>query len=581
MNIYTRVSSYYRPHLGSIVGALVLMMLAIGFNILKPWPLKYVVDGLLIESGRLPWWLPVDTFGGALLSAAAAFVIIHVVWGILHMLSTYWLIEIGLRAMVRLRAECFEKLHALSLKFHNGHNSSDLVYRVVYDAQSIQTFFNQGFATIVGSGLTLIGMLIVMWQMNVLLTLLSLSVVPFLLLTLWFFAKRVRQRSSEVQTRESTVLRLVNDSLRNLKLIRLMNRHVQEKHFFDRSCQESLLANRALNRTNLVSTLAVGVIITCGGAILLYFGSGQVVADSAFTVGDLLVFLAYLAMFYQPLEQLTYTTWAVEGAAAHAERVFEVLDYEQGKGQQKCQPDLPGIRGNLEVNDVSFSYETGKPVLSDISFAVRPGETVAFVGGTGAGKTTLLSLIPRLYEIESGQVTIDGHDISQYSRYSLREQISMVLQETLLIDGTVLENLCYARPAATGDQCWNALRAAQAAEYVESLPDQLDTQIGEQGVRLSGGQRQRIGIARAILRDTPVLLLDEPTSSLDLKTEADLMEAFRAVTAKPATLIVTHRLHTIHHCDRIYVLNQGRIMESGSGPELLSRKGLYHALYNA
>ncbi|MEM6885070.1 MAG: ABC transporter ATP-binding protein [Verrucomicrobiota bacterium] len=580
MNIHTRVSGYYRPYLSSIIGALLLMILAIGFNLLKPWPVKYVVDGLLIEDGQLPWWIPAESFGGALLAAAAALVVIHVLWGILNMLSSYWLIEIGLKAMVRLRAECFEKLHALSLKFHGSHNSSDLVYRVVYDAQSIQTFFNQGFATIVGSGLTLIGIIIVMWQMNVLLSLLSLAVVPFLLLTIVFFAKKVRHRSGEVQKRESRVLRLVNESLRNLKLVRVMNRHLQEKQSFDGACDNSLTANRALNRTNLGSTLAVGVIIACGSAVLLYFGAGQVVADPRFTVGDLLVFLAYLAMFYQPLEQLTYTTWAVEGAAAHTERVFQVLDYEQGGNDSADLPDLPEVKGHLRAEGLGFSYEQNVPVLQNISFEVKPGETVAFVGGTGAGKTTLLSLLPRLYEPQSGALIIDGHDICEYNRFSLREQISMVLQETLLIDGSILENLRYAVPDATEEACWQALDAAQAAQYVRGLSDQMNTSIGEQGVRLSGGQRQRIGIARAILRDSPILLLDEPTSSLDRKTEADLMQAFEAATAKPATLIVTHRLHTIHECDRIYVLDQGKIVESGTGPELLVQKGTYYDLYH-
>ncbi len=580
MNIHRRVVGYYRPFGGAIGGALVMMILAIGFNLLKPWPVKYVVDGLLIDDGKLPWWIPTDSFGGALLAAAAALVVIHVVWGVLNMISSYWLIEIGLQAMVRLRADCFEKLHVLSMRFHNFHNSSDLVYRVVYDAQSIQTFFNQGFATIVGSALTLTGILVVMWQMNVFLTLLSLAVVPFLLATIWFFAHRVRHRSGAVQEEESAVLRVVNDSLRNLKLVRVMNRRHLEKQAFDQAIGKSFDATRSLNQTNLGSTLAVGVIIACGSALLLYYGAGEVEAGRL-KVGDLWVFLAYLAMFYQPLEQLSYTTWAVEGAAAHAERVFKVLDENQSEDQGQHLPDLPVVKGAIEGKGLCFEYQQGTPVLQDIAFRVDPGETVAFVGGTGAGKTTLLSLIPRLYDPQGGQLTIDGHYINEHNRSSLRNQISMVLQETLLLDGSILDNLRYALPEASEEACWRALDAAQAADYIRALPEQLETLIGEQGVRLSGGQRQRIGIARAILRDSPILLLDEPTSSLDRKTEADLMGAFKAATAKPTTLIVTHRLHTIHHCDRIYVLDQGKIVESGSGPELLELNGAYSSLYHS
>lgn len=579
MNIHQRVIRYYRPYLWPITGALFTMVLAIGFNLLKPWPVKYVVDGLLLDERNLPWWIPLDSFAGALLSAVAALVVIHILWGILNMVSGYWLIDIGLRAMVKLRAECFDKLHALSLRFHSGHNSSDLVYRVVYDAQAIQTFFNQGFATIVGSGLTLLGILVVMWQMNMFLTLLSLAVVPFLLVTIMLFAKRVRVRSGEVQKEESSVLRLVNESLRNIKLVRVMNRHLTEQQSFAGVCQSSLDANRALSRTNLGSTLAVGVIIACGSAVLLYYGAVQVKTDPNFTVGDLLVFLAYLAMFYQPLEQLSYTAWAVEGAAAHAERVFKVLDYEKSDDSGVSQPDLPNVKGHIKAEGLNFSYQEGVPVLKDVEFEVQPGETVAFVGGTGAGKTTLLSLIPRLYDSNAGTLRVDGNDISQFNRYSLREQISMVLQETLLIDATVLENLRYAVPDASEEECWRALEAAQAADYIRGLEQQLYTPMGEQGVRLSGGQRQRIGIARAILRDSPILLLDEPTSSLDRKTESDLMGALHAATDKPTTLIVTHRLHTIHDCDRIYVLEGGRIVEQGTGPELLARDGAYSALY--
>lgn len=581
VNIHHRVIGYYRPYLRSISGALALMVLAIGFNLLKPWPVKYVVDGLLIEDGNLPWWIPSDSFAGALLFAAAALVVIHVLWGILNMLSGYWLIEIGLRAMVRLRAECFEKLHALSLKFHSRHNSSDLVYRVVYDAQSIQTFFNQGFATVVGSGLILVGILVVMWHMSVVLTCLSLVVIPFLLLTIWFFAKRVRNRTGEVQERESTVLRRVNESLRNLRLIRVMNRQFAERQSFDEASASSLQANRALHRTSLGSTLAVGVIIACGSAVLLYFGAQQVQSDPGFTVGDLLVFLAYLAMFYQPLEQLSYTAWAMEGAAAQAERVFEVLDYEQNDPQFKSQPDLPTLTGHIRAEAVSFSYHADHQVLKEVSYEVQPGETVAFVGGSGAGKTTLISLLPRLYEPDTGTINVDGYNICDYSLSSLREQISMVLQETLLINGSVLENLRFAAPDATEDECWSALEQAQLADDVHRFADRLNTPVGEQGVRLSGGQQQRIGIARAILRDSPILLLDEPTSSLDRKTEASLMEALAKVSAKPTTLVVTHRLHTIHQCDRIYVLDQGRIVESGTGDELLRQGGIYHALYQA
>ncbi len=581
MNIHRRIIEYYRPFLWPILGSLLVLIGSIGLNLLKPWPVKYVIDGLLKESGGWPDWLPVDTLHGALLVATLGLITIHLLWGLFNLAANFWLIEIGLNALVRLRSECFEKLHILSMSYHNHRNSSDLVYRVAYDAQSIQTFFNRGFATVFGSGLTLVGILLVMWQKSTFLTLLSFGVVPFLLGTIFFFAQKIRRGSVAVQERESRVLRQVNDSLRNVKLVRVMNRRFFENKIFMEACDGARSAARSLDRTNLASTLVVGLVTAAGGALILYFGALEV-AEGNLQVGDLWLFLAYLAMFYQPLEQLSYTAWAIEGAAAGAGRVFEVLDAAEEEDEGRELPDLDIAKGAIRFDDVHFSYGGGEqqvPVLRGLSFEIKPGSRVAFVGGTGAGKTTLLSLMPRLYDTTSGVICVDGKDVSRFNRFSLRRHISMVLQETLLLDGTVMENLRYASPDADESACWGALEAAQAADFVRALPQGPDTPIGEQGVRLSGGQRQRLGIARAILRSSPILLLDEPTSSLDLRTEAEFMDALVSVSQRPTTLMVTHRLNTIHLFDHIYVLENGRIQESGTGPELLEQNGIYRQLW--
>jgi ATP-binding cassette subfamily B protein/subfamily B ATP-binding cassette protein MsbA len=294
-----------------------------------------------------------------------------------------------------------------------------------------------------------------------------------------------------------------------------------------------------------------------------------------------LVFITYLTMFYQPLEQLSYTVWAMEGAAAGASRVFEVLDAKDDvpESPNAC-PFQPGA-GRIEIDRVSFHYEADRPVLKDLSLTIEPGSTVALVGGTGAGKTTILSLIPRFYDPTSGVVRIDGQDIRTVTKASLRASMSIVLQETLLLNGTIRDNIAYSRPGARQDEIEAAARAAQAHDFIVSLPRGYDTEVGERGVRLSGGQRQRIGIARAFLRNSPILLLDEPTSALDLKTEAELMDALKSLMVGRTTLIVTHRLATVHDVDRIYVLESGRVVESGTGPELLAREGLYHRLWHA
>ncbi|MEM6821237.1 MAG: ABC transporter ATP-binding protein [Verrucomicrobiota bacterium] len=580
MSIHQRVFGYYKPFAPAISGALVLLVGSIAFNLLKPWPIKFVIDFLLQDQIKIPDWLPIDSFQGALVGAVVALVLIHLIWGILNLASNFWLIEIGLKALLKIRAECFEKLQVFGLQYHDHQNSSDLVYRVAYDTQSIQTFLNRGFATFVSSGLTLVGIFLVLWNMNHFLTLLSLVVVPFLVLAILFYAGRIRRYSTKVQEKESSVLKRVNEVLSNQRLVRVMNRRWFEQEQFERECQTSLSANRSLNKTNLASSLVIGLIMAFGTALLLYFGA-QEVQRGYLTVGDLWIFISYLAMFYQPLEQLSYTAWAMEGAAAGAERVFTIMDYEGVIEDDEKLPDLPGPRGELVVQNVEFSYETSKPVLNGIHFVIDPGQTVAFVGGTGAGKTTLLSLIPRLYEPEQGEIRVDGNDISEYNRASLRSHISMVLQETLLVNGSIRDNLLYAKTDAGDEACWKALEAAQADEFVRDLENGLDSLVGEKGVRLSGGQRQRLGIARAFLKEAPILLMDEPTSSLDLRTEAELMDALAKVSQAPTTLIVTHRLNTIHHVDRIFVLEDGVIVEEGTGPELLDKKGVYADLWYA
>lgn len=582
MSLYRRIAYFYRPFLVPIAGSLLLLIGSIGLKVVSPWPLGWIYNQFESRAQvvRLPLLGDDIPFMTALLYAVGAMVVIQLVWGVLNLLNNYWLIEIGLRALLRLRTEVFARLQYLPLKFHDYRRSGDSSFRVAYDTQAIQTFFNRGFVSIVSSGLMLLGFLWAMWAKSPFLTLVSFSVIPFLLASIYFFAHRVRRDSTDVQVRESAILSRVTEALSAIRIVHAFGREASEISRFEKDAEGSLFANRRLTVTQVSSSLVIGLITTMGTAGLIYFGAGEVAAGHLKS-GDLLVFITYLTMFYQPLEQLSYTVWAMEGAAAGATRVFEVLDTrDEVPDAPDAQAFKPG-KGRIELEGVTFAYEKERPVLQGISLVIEPGQTVALVGGTGAGKTTILSMVPRFYDPDGGVVKIDGQDLKTVTKKSLRENLSIVLQDTLLLNGSIRDNITYSRPGATQAEVEAAARAAQADGFIATLPQGYDTEVGERGVRLSGGQRQRIGIARAFLRNAPILLLDEPTSALDLKTEAELMGALKALMANPTTLIVTHRLGTVHEVDKIFVLENGKIVESGTGPELLERKGLYHSLWNA
>lgn len=583
MNLYRRVLQYYRPFAGAIFCALSLMLAAIFLNLLKPWPMKFVVDNILKASGpsyQLPFLSQGMSFTAALAITCGSVVVIHLLWGIFNLFNNYWLIKIGLKALARLRTELYSYLQSLPLRFHDERRSGDSTFRVAYDSQAIQTFFNRGFATILGSMITLIGAFVVMAKMDWKLTLLSLAITPLLLLTITYYAKKIRTQSATLQAEESDVLSRASEGLSSIRVVHAFGRENYEVSQFSRECDAALQANLRLNVTNVASTLVVGLIVALGTAVLLYFGAREVAAG-AMTLGDLLVFIAYLAMLYSPLEQLSYTTWAVEGAAAGVQRVFEILDTKNDVADLPNAKPFHADGGKIELKGVQFYYQADQPILRGIDLTIQPGQTVALVGSTGAGKTTILSMIPRFYDPTKGKVLIDGQNIHEVTKKSLRENIAMVLQETLLLNATVRENIAYGREGATQKEIEAAARAAQAEDFILAMPKKYDTEVGERGVKLSGGQRQRIGIARAFLKNSPILLLDEPTSALDLETEAEIMQTLRKLMQRPTTLIVTHRLQTIHDVDVIGVLENGIIVEIGKGVELLAKKGLYWRLWNA
>ena len=589
MGIYRRTLAYYRPFLGETVVALALGLLVTALNLLKPWPFKYIVDGVLTPSGneasltaheQLQQWFGAASPPFIILALCTALVLITLLAGLANLASNYLLIGVGLKALLRIRTELYAYLQSLPLKFHDSSRSSDSSFRVAYDSQAIQTIYNRGFVNIFTSVIMLGGTFAIMVKIDAKLTFLSLAVVPLIVFAIHYYAKKIRTQSTAIQERESDLLATVQEGLASIRLVHAFGREEHEVGQFHRRASQSLAANLRLTTTSVSSSLVVSTLMAVGTAVLYYAGSLHVM-EQKLSLGDLLVFASYLLMLYQPLEQLTYTAWAMEGAAAGAKRCFEVLDRPDEIRDATDAKPLVDAKGGVEFCSVAFGYTDERMILRGISLAIRPGESVAFVGGTGTGKSTLLSLVPRFYDPVSGSVLMDGHDLRTLTKKSIRANVSMVLQDTVLFSTTVRENIAYGRPDATEDQIIEAARRAQAYDFIMEMANGFASQVGERGSQLSVGQRQRIGIARAFLKNAPILLLDEPTSALDPATESAIMETIADLMRGRTTLIITHRLATVHGLDRIVVLDRGTIAEVGTGPELLARGGVYAKMYQA
>jgi len=576
MSIYRRVLTYYRPFSAQTAFGLLLSLAAIGLSLLRPWPFKIIVDDILSQN-------PNARFGsspGLIPLLCVAVVVIQLLWGLLNLASNYLFVKIGLQALLKLRTDLYAYLQSLSLKYHDARRSSDSSFRVAYDSQSIQTIYNKGFTNIFSSVLTLVGMFVIMLRLDWRLTLLSLGIVPLIIGAIYFFAHRIRTESTFIQERDSAVLMQAQEGLSAIRMVHAFGREDFEVSQFRQRAHESLQANLRLTLTNVKSALVIGTLMAVGTAAMYYLGTLHVLAGTL-SLGSLILFSIYLGMLYQPLQELTYTTWAMEGATAGARRCFEVLDREDDVVDAPEAREIAETAGAIGFQNVDFSYANGQPVLHDIDLSIATNQIVALVGGTGAGKSTLLSLVPRFYDPNRGSVTLDGCDLRQITKKSLRDKIAIVLQDTLLFSTTIRENIAYGRADATDAEIREAARRAQADDFITRMPAGYDSQVGERGGHLSVGQRQRIGIARAFLKDAPILLLDEPTSALDPTTEAAIMETIKDLMHGRTTLIVTHRLATIHGVDRIVVLEHGRIVEQGTGADLLAKRGVYATLYAA
>src|SRR5438270_357397 len=485
MSIYRRVLRYYQPFRGQTILGLFLSLVGIGLNLLKPWPFKIIVDDFLrpTPSAHADWrtWVPL---------LCLALVVIQFIWGIINWITNYLFVKIGLQALLKLRTDLYSHLQRLSLKFHDARRSADSSFRVAYDSQSIQTIYNKGFTNIFASVVALIGTFVVMMGLDWTLTLLSLAIVPFIVGAIYLFARRIRRQSTFIQEQESAVLAQAQEGLSSIRMVHAFGREQFEVMQFQQQAQQSLQANLRLTLTNINSALVVSTLMVFGTAAMYYVGTLHVLAGTL-TLGTLLVFSAYLLMLYQPLESITYTAWAMEGATAGAKRCFEVLDREDDVVDSPNAVAIESAKGAIGFHNVSFGYAQDRQVLHAVDLRIEPNQMIAVVGGTGAGKSTLLSLVPRFYDPTSGSVTLDGRDVREIKKKSLRAQIGIVLQDTLLFSTTIRENIAYGRPEATDDEIIDAAErnCSRAAAFTRNCSPLENFQREQRQTRSTCGGR--------------------------------------------------------------------------------------------
>src|SRR5437763_7406637 len=451
MSIYRRVFRYYRPFLPQTVAGLVLSLIGIALNLLKPWPFKIIVDNVLGAGSKFQseYWIVMPKTR-AIVALCLALVVIQFLWGVINWATNYILVKAALETLLKLRTDLYAHLQRLSLKFHDTRRSSDSSFRVAYASQSIQTIYNKGFTGIFGSIVTLVGTFAIMVQLDWQLTLLSLAIVPLIVIAIYFFARRIRRESTFIQEQESAVLAQAQEGLSSIRMVHAFGREQYEVMQFHQQAQQSLQANLRLTLTNVNSALVISTLMVLGTAAMYYVGTLHVLAGTL-TLGTLLVFSAYLLMLYQPLESITYTAWAMEGATAGARRCFEVLDREDDVADSPNAVAIESAKGAIGFHNVSFGYAQDRQVLHAVDLRIEPNQRTAIVSDTGAGKSTLLSLVPRFYDPTSGSVTLDGRDVREIKKKSLRAQIGIVLQDTLLFSTTIRENIAYGRFDASAD----------------------------------------------------------------------------------------------------------------------------------
>ena len=575
--------SFLSPYRARVVGVGALSVVEIALAALAPWPLKIVVDSVLGDH-PLPDPIP-DLLRSTVGESAVALLVTVVVAGLfvqvgqeaVRLVLTQLQVDMGQRIVYRLRAQLLSHLQALPLGQHILSRTADSVYRLDADAHCVNDLVIGGVFPLALAALNLSVMFGVLVYLDLTLGLLSLAVAPFLYLCLRHYSRTMTQRAERVKALESTVIERAFEVLSSIAAVKSFARERHELARFTRTGDETMRARLSLTWQESVFSLVVTAITLAGTALVLVVG-GLHVLDGTLTVGSLLVVIAYLAAVYTPISEIAHTTGSLQQALVSARRVRQIFALTPERLDAPDALDAGPIRGHLRFDGVGFSYDAYRIILDDVSFDAHPGELIALVGLTGAGKTTIANLIPRLFEPTHGGVFIDDVDATRYSLRSLRERIAVVPQQPVLFGGTIGDNIRYGRLGASDAEVEAAARVAHAHEFIERLPRRYETPVGEAGAMLSGGERQRLGIARAVLKDAPILILDEPTSAMDAITEAMVFDALRRLRDGRTTIVIAHRLSTIRDATRILVLDAGRLVAQGTHDELMTSSGLYRRM---
>lgn len=573
------------PHWKALLLGLTAVAAETLAGLLEPWPLKIVLDNVL-RAKKVPGWLSGvvgNIFGQDRLSilefAAFAVILIAVLGAVGTYLEKQTITAVGQRVMHQLRRTFYWHVQRLSLSYHDNKRTGELISTVTTDIDAIQSAITSGVLDGMYYALTLAGMIVIMFYLDWRFTLIALSVLPALFVVVYSFTRRIKKASREVRKKEAEMVSTVQEVLSSIRVVKAFGREDYEQQKFESESQQSVELTLRARDIKAKLAPAVEIIVACGTALVLWFGARQAMLG-ALSPGILVVFLLYLGKMYKPIRELSKMsdTWSKAIVGWDRIKGFLAIDL-----QVQDLPDArpaPAFAGTIEFEHVTFAYGPGRAAIKDISLQIKPGQTIALVGPTGSGKTTLISLIPRFYDPLQGTIRIDGVDIREYQRKTVRQQISFVLQDTVLFRGPVWQNIAYARPDATREEILRAAELANADEFIRKLPQGYDTIIGERGATLSGGQKQRVAIARAIIRNSPILILDEPSNGLDAASEKLVLQALENLMGGKTVIMVAHDLSTIQHADVIFVLDDGALVEHGTHQELMSRGGLYAQLYN-